>query len=86
MLLFQNFQRWIPTLDPQSVNVVVTGKDNCTAGLINILSYDLMARKADILKRKKFQVIIMVCEQTCSDHSQLISLTAIESSEEFHFL
>ena len=59
-LYFKQFQRWLPALDPQSVNVVVTGKDKCTSGLINILSYDLMARKAEELKRKKFQVIIMV--------------------------
>ncbi|WAQ95067.1 LOW QUALITY PROTEIN: SMAL1-like protein [Mya arenaria] len=52
-------QRWIPTLNPQTINVVVTGKDSCTSGLINILSYDLMARKAEELKKKMFQVIIM---------------------------
>ncbi|XP_052808789.1 SWI/SNF-related matrix-associated actin-dependent regulator of chromatin subfamily A-like protein 1 isoform X2 [Mya arenaria] len=55
----QQFQRWIPTLNPQTINVVVTGKDSCTSGLINILSYDLMARKAEELKKKMFQVIIM---------------------------
>ncbi|XP_053374733.1 SWI/SNF-related matrix-associated actin-dependent regulator of chromatin subfamily A-like protein 1 isoform X2 [Mercenaria mercenaria] len=55
----QNFLRWVPSLDPQSVNVVVTGKDSCTSGLINILSYDLMSRKADILKKKRFQIVIM---------------------------
>ncbi|XP_052247211.1 SWI/SNF-related matrix-associated actin-dependent regulator of chromatin subfamily A-like protein 1 isoform X2 [Dreissena polymorpha] len=55
----QQFQRWVPSLDPQSVNVVVAGKDSCTSGLINILSYDLMARQAEALMKKRFQVIIM---------------------------
>ncbi|KAL4222277.1 SWI/SNF-related matrix-associated actin-dependent regulator of chromatin subfamily A-like protein 1 [Mactra antiquata] len=55
----QNFQRWVPSLDPQCINTVVSGKDSCTTGLINILSYDLMARKANNLKDKRFQVVIM---------------------------
>jgi len=58
--MLQQFQRWIPCLDPASVNVVVSGRDSCTSGLINILSYDLMARKGEELKKKGFQVIIMV--------------------------
>lgn len=55
----QQFQRWVPGLDPQQINVSVTGKDSCTSGQVNILSYDLMAKKGAELKQKRFQVIIM---------------------------
>ena len=60
LIKFQQFQRWVPSLDPQQINVAVTGKDSCSSGLINILSYELMSRKADMLRQIHFQVIIMV--------------------------
>lgn len=54
----QAFIKWLPTVDPADINVVLTGKDNPTAGLINIISYDLMSKCVEELKRKQFRVII----------------------------
>ncbi|XP_070565988.1 SWI/SNF-related matrix-associated actin-dependent regulator of chromatin subfamily A-like protein 1 [Ptychodera flava] len=53
------FRRWVPSLDPQRINVVMTSKDKVTTGLVNIISYDMMTRKATELKAQRFQVVIM---------------------------
>ncbi|XP_041366141.1 SWI/SNF-related matrix-associated actin-dependent regulator of chromatin subfamily A-like protein 1 [Gigantopelta aegis] len=55
----QQIRRWLPKLDPQLINVVINGKASSTSGLVNITSYDLMARKAQELREKRFQIIIM---------------------------
>ncbi|KAK7473353.1 hypothetical protein BaRGS_00035401 [Batillaria attramentaria] len=55
----QQFKRWLPSLDPDKVQVAVTGRDNPASGLVNIISYDLLSRKAKQLTAAKFQVIIM---------------------------
>ncbi|XP_067649630.1 SWI/SNF-related matrix-associated actin-dependent regulator of chromatin subfamily A-like protein 1 [Haliotis asinina] len=55
----QQIRRWIPSLDPQEINVVVSGKSSCTSGQVNIVSYDILARKAEDFKKKHFQVVIM---------------------------
>ncbi|XP_010016288.1 PREDICTED: SWI/SNF-related matrix-associated actin-dependent regulator of chromatin subfamily A-like protein 1, partial [Nestor notabilis] len=52
------FHRWLPSLSPGSTNVIVTGKDNLTAGLINIVSFDLLS-KMDKQLRSTFQVVII---------------------------
>ncbi|XP_006814094.2 SWI/SNF-related matrix-associated actin-dependent regulator of chromatin subfamily A-like protein 1 [Saccoglossus kowalevskii] len=53
------FKKWVPSLDPEQINVVNTKKDIATSGLVNIISYDMMSRKAEELKTKRFQVVIM---------------------------
>ena len=60
VMILQALEKWLPSLDPDSINVVLTGKDDATAGLVNIMSYDLMARKVDKLSKVGFQVIILV--------------------------
>ncbi|XP_033099293.1 SWI/SNF-related matrix-associated actin-dependent regulator of chromatin subfamily A-like protein 1 [Anneissia japonica] len=55
----ETLQKWLPSIDPDSINVVQKVKESGTSGLINILSYDLMSRKAAELKSKKFHVVIM---------------------------
>lgn len=55
----QHFRKYVPALDPQSINVVVTGTESCTSGQVNIISYDIMAKNGRILKEKRFQVVIM---------------------------
>ncbi|XP_057286129.1 SWI/SNF-related matrix-associated actin-dependent regulator of chromatin subfamily A-like protein 1 [Pezoporus wallicus] len=52
------FHRWLPSLSPGSTNVIVTGKDNLTAGLINIVSFDLLS-KMDKQLQSTFQVVII---------------------------
>ncbi|KAM9548709.1 SWI/SNF-related matrix-associated actin-dependent regulator of chromatin subfamily A-like protein 1 [Guaruba guarouba] len=52
------FHRWLPSLSPGSTNVIVTGKDNLTAGLINIVSFDLLS-KMDKRLQSTFQVVII---------------------------
>ena len=60
--MLQALEKWLPSLDPDSINVVLTGKDDATAGLVNIMSYDLMSRKVDELSKVGFQVIILVSQ------------------------
>ncbi|KAK3108769.1 hypothetical protein FSP39_015265 [Pinctada imbricata] len=55
----QQIQRWVPSLDPQQIFVAVKGSDGVSEVKVNILSYDLMARKAKDLQKKNFQVVIM---------------------------
>ncbi|NXB42269.1 SMAL1 protein, partial [Leucopsar rothschildi] len=52
------FQRWLPSLSPDSTNVIVSGKDNLTGSLINIISFDLLSRMDKQLK-STFQVVIV---------------------------
>ncbi|XP_057884416.1 SWI/SNF-related matrix-associated actin-dependent regulator of chromatin subfamily A-like protein 1 [Melospiza georgiana] len=52
------FHRWLPSLSPGSTNVVVSGKDNLTGSLINIISFDLLSRMDKQLK-STFQVVIV---------------------------
>ncbi|NXD78762.1 SMAL1 protein, partial [Halcyon senegalensis] len=52
------FHRWLPSLSPGSTNVIVTGKDNLTASLINIISFDLLS-KMDKQLKSTFQVVIV---------------------------
>lgn len=58
-LFFQAFHRWLPSLSPESINVIVSGKDNLTGSLINIISFDLLSRMDKQLK-STFQVVIVV--------------------------
>ncbi|NWX22953.1 SMAL1 protein, partial [Aegotheles bennettii] len=52
------FHRWLPSLSPGSTNVIVTGKDNLTGSLINIVSFDLLS-KMDKQLKSTFQVVII---------------------------
>ncbi|NXK96372.1 SMAL1 protein, partial [Formicarius rufipectus] len=52
------FHRWLPSLSPDSTNVIVTGKDNLTGSLINIVSFDLLS-KMDKQLKSTFQVVIV---------------------------
>ena len=56
----QAFIKWVPSIDPQYINVVFRGKDSPTLGLINIISYDLLPKFTEEVKKKQFQVIIAV--------------------------
>ncbi|NWR46945.1 SMAL1 protein, partial [Regulus satrapa] len=52
------FHRWLPSLSPESTNVIVSGKDSLTGSLINIISFDLLSRM-DKQLRSTFQVVIV---------------------------
>ncbi|KAM9287594.1 SWI/SNF-related matrix-associated actin-dependent regulator of chromatin subfamily A-like protein 1 isoform 6-T7 [Morus bassanus] len=52
------FHRWLPSLGPGSTNVIVTGKDNLSASLINIISFDLLS-KIDKQLKSTFKVVII---------------------------
>ncbi|XP_023076410.2 SWI/SNF-related matrix-associated actin-dependent regulator of chromatin subfamily A-like protein 1 isoform X2 [Piliocolobus tephrosceles] len=58
----QAFLRWLPSLSPDCINVVVTGKDRLTAGLINIVSFDLLSKLEKQLKTP-FKVVIIVAKR-----------------------
>ncbi|XP_061696706.1 SWI/SNF-related matrix-associated actin-dependent regulator of chromatin subfamily A-like protein 1 [Syngnathoides biaculeatus] len=55
----ESFRRWLPSLSPDSINVVVKAKDNLRAGLVNIISYDLLSRIDKQLPAKPFNILIM---------------------------
>ncbi|KAG8125233.1 hypothetical protein E2320_020541 [Naja naja] len=52
------FHRWLPSLSPDTIRVITTGKDQVSAKLINIVSFDLLSKVEKQLKTK-FQVVIV---------------------------
>ncbi|CAO2624922.1 SWI/SNF-related matrix-associated actin-dependent regulator of chromatin subfamily A-like protein 1 [Lemmus lemmus] len=54
----QAFLRWLPSLSPENINVIVTGKGRLTAGLVNIVSFDLLSKLEKQLKTP-FKVVII---------------------------
>ncbi|XP_030065572.1 SNF2 related chromatin remodeling annealing helicase 1 isoform X2 [Microcaecilia unicolor] len=50
--------RWLPSIDPDSISVIVTGKDSLSASLVNIVSYDLLC-KMDKQMTASFKVVII---------------------------
>ncbi|XP_031614904.1 SWI/SNF-related matrix-associated actin-dependent regulator of chromatin subfamily A-like protein 1 [Oreochromis aureus] len=53
------FRRWLPSLTPDSINVVVKAKDSLRSGLISIISYDLLSRMDKQQPGNPFNVLIM---------------------------
>ncbi|KAM6934194.1 SWI/SNF-related matrix-associated actin-dependent regulator of chromatin subfamily A-like protein 1 [Xenentodon cancila] len=53
------FRRWLPSLNPDSINVVVKAKESLGAGLVNVVSYDLLSRMDKQHPGKPFNVLIM---------------------------
>ncbi|XP_067426224.1 SWI/SNF-related matrix-associated actin-dependent regulator of chromatin subfamily A-like protein 1 isoform X2 [Emydura macquarii macquarii] len=53
------FHRWLPSLSPESTNVILTGKDNLSAKLINIISFDLLSKMDKQQLKDTFQVVII---------------------------
>ncbi|KAK1902864.1 SWI/SNF-related matrix-associated actin-dependent regulator of chromatin subfamily A-like [Dissostichus eleginoides] len=53
------FRRWLPSLSPDSINVVVKAKENLHAGLVNIVSYDLLSRIDKQQLATTFNILIM---------------------------
>lgn len=62
-------------MDAEYINVVLTGKDSSTAGLINIISYDLLSKCMEDLKKKQFRIIIAVSLMVC----HLLKLVSLPS-------
>ncbi|XP_025747692.1 SWI/SNF-related matrix-associated actin-dependent regulator of chromatin subfamily A-like protein 1 isoform X2 [Callorhinus ursinus] len=54
----QAFLRWLPSLSPDRINVVVTSRDRLMAGLVNIVSFDLLSKLEKQLKTP-FKVVII---------------------------
>eukprot|EP00794_Sanderia_malayensis_P003577 gene3577-4081_t len=54
----KEFQRWIPSLSDDSVNVVHTGRDDPTRGSVNILSYDLLPKHLQRLADMRIRLVI----------------------------
>ncbi|XP_054979212.1 SWI/SNF-related matrix-associated actin-dependent regulator of chromatin subfamily A-like protein 1 isoform X2 [Sorex araneus] len=54
----QAFLRWLPSLSEDSINVVVSGKDRLAAGLVSIVSFDLLSKMEKQLKTS-FKVVII---------------------------
>ncbi|KAM8788353.1 SWI/SNF-related matrix-associated actin-dependent regulator of chromatin subfamily A-like protein 1 isoform 2-T2 [Rhynchonycteris naso] len=54
----QAFLRWLPSLNPAHISVVETSKDCLTAGLVNIVSFDLLSKLEKQIKMP-FKVVII---------------------------
>ncbi|CAB4035184.1 SWI SNF-related matrix-associated actin-dependent regulator of chromatin subfamily A 1, partial [Paramuricea clavata] len=50
--------RWLPSVRPEQVNVVLTGKDEPSIGLVNVISYDLLTKKIKEIQKVGYKVII----------------------------
>ncbi len=61
----QHLLKWVPcsTLDPQDINVVVTGKDDVSYGKVTIISYDLMSKSSKRIFSRGYKIVIMVRKQ-----------------------
>ncbi|MEQ2187339.1 hypothetical protein GOODEAATRI_003713, partial [Goodea atripinnis] len=57
------FRRWLPSLSPGSINVVVKAKDDMRSGLVNIVSYDLLSRMDKQHPGHSFYVLIMAAKR-----------------------
>ncbi|MBN3295212.1 SMAL1 protein, partial [Amia calva] len=53
------FQRWLPSLAADRINVIVKGKDSLNSGLVNIVSYDLLSKMDEQRAKASFHVLIM---------------------------
>uniref|UniRef100_A0A8C7KH85 SWI/SNF-related matrix-associated actin-dependent regulator of chromatin subfamily A-like protein 1 n=1 Tax=Oncorhynchus kisutch TaxID=8019 RepID=A0A8C7KH85_ONCKI len=53
------FRQWLPSVKPDSINVIVKGKDNLRGGLVNIISYDLLSKMDKQQAANPFNVLIM---------------------------
>lgn len=54
----EQLKRWlVASIDPQDISVVYDGKGSLD-GTVNVISYDLAVKFSDIIKAKKFKVII----------------------------
>ncbi|XP_064875827.1 SWI/SNF-related matrix-associated actin-dependent regulator of chromatin subfamily A-like protein 1 isoform X3 [Oncorhynchus nerka] len=53
------FRQWLPSVQPDRINVIVKGKDNLRGGLVNIISYDLLSRMDKQQAANPFNVLIM---------------------------
>lgn len=61
-LCLQAFRRWLPSLRADNIHVVVKARDSLQAGLVNIISYDLLSR-INKQSGSLFNVLIMVGQE-----------------------
>ena len=55
--------------------MVLTSKDSPTRGLVNILSYDLLARMAKEAREKGFKTVIAVSRKALVSHADIVMKT-----------
>lgn len=87
----QAFRRWLPSLQPDSINVVVKAKDNLRSGSVNIVSYDLLSRTDKQQPGSPFNVLIMVSwppekQKLCFLPLFRFMCVFVGSQDESHFL
>ena len=51
--------RWLPTVGPQDISVITSGKDFIGDSQVVVISYDLLKKKGDELARKDYQFVIL---------------------------
>ena len=73
----QQILQWLPTVNPQQINMVSTSRDDCTSGSIVIISYDLMTRCHEQLAAANFRIIVVV---TISSSNLLYTLCPKKTS------
>lgn len=52
-------RRWLPSVDPQDISVITSGKDFIGKSSVIIFSYDLLSKKKEELLKKNFQLLIL---------------------------
>eukprot|EP01134_Creolimax_fragrantissima_P005684 CFRG5684T1 len=62
------FMKWCPNLDSNEINVIDSGKDSLGPAAVNIITYDLVTKYADELKRREYQVLILDECQKIKNH------------------
>jgi len=51
--------RWLPSVSKQDINVISSGKDFIGQSLFTIISFDLVNKKSEDLRKKNFQFVIV---------------------------
>ncbi|XP_038646256.1 SWI/SNF-related matrix-associated actin-dependent regulator of chromatin subfamily A-like protein 1 [Scyliorhinus canicula] len=55
----QAFSQWLPSLETETIDVVLTGKDRFSSSHVSIISYDLLSKLRNQLVERHFRVIIV---------------------------
>ncbi|XP_078085287.1 SWI/SNF-related matrix-associated actin-dependent regulator of chromatin subfamily A-like protein 1 [Mustelus asterias] len=55
----QAFSCWLPSLEAENIDVILTGKDRLSSSHVSIISYDLLSKLHNHLMKRHFQVIIV---------------------------
>ena len=61
----ESILRWVSSVNGEDVRVMATGNDYFKEAKVVVLSYDLLARKAEQMLQHNFGVVIFVSSPFC---------------------